>query len=332
MFKWEIFLPLLLVKLSLSIHAKSEPSIKFISPAPAARVWVDEEHPVEVAFQARGIRLPDEGYMLLYINGREIPQRFERAQNAVSLPDLDEGSYTIEVKLFNRQGEFAEVSASSAFLARRYLELMVHEEYPVSAEGPRSDGSLGHLPGLQEWDHSTAADPPGSPAARLRELWERRLGGGEDSAAADAARPKTASGAALPRTPEAGPLSGAAQSVLFVVVVVAAGGTAAERGPSRWRCPAPPSSGVAASPWPLSGFGVEFGQGGASAIDPFRRSSEPALAELVRAAPMLWASTEDVPHSSRLPRQASSKPSRPPRRSPSKMFLQLFRLGGGAAA
>ena len=187
MFKWEIFLPLLLVKLSLSIHAKSEPSIKFTSPAPAARVWVDEEHPVEVAFQARGIRLPDEGYMLLYINGREIPQRFERAQNAVSLPDLDEGSYTIEVKLFNRQGEFAEVSASSAFLARRYLELMVHEEYPVSAEGPRSDGSLGHLPGLQEWDHSTAADPPGSPAARLRELWERRLGGGEDGAAADAA-------------------------------------------------------------------------------------------------------------------------------------------------
>jgi len=29
---------------------------------------------------------------------------------------------------------------------------MEHEDYPVAAESPRADGSLAHMPGVEDWD------------------------------------------------------------------------------------------------------------------------------------------------------------------------------------
>ena len=177
-------------------HRSKRPALKFQSPAPAARVWVDEDRPAEVSFEATGVDLPEAGYIILYINGREIAQKFERNQNAISFPELDEGVYNLEIKLFDRSGKYSEVSASTAFAARRYLELMVHEDYPVSAEGPRADGSLARMPGLQEWDYVTSPDAVGSATARLHALWTQKLAIAANGSAADAADAAAADAAA----------------------------------------------------------------------------------------------------------------------------------------
>jgi hypothetical protein len=142
---------------------------------------------VEISFEASGVRLPENGYILLYVNGREINQRFAKSQNTIAIPELDEGTYSLEIRLFDRQGKYTEISATTAFMARRYLELMVHEDYPVSAEGPRADGSVDRMPGLQEWDYSTSADPERSPGARLRALWAHRLSAAANRSSTDAA-------------------------------------------------------------------------------------------------------------------------------------------------
>jgi len=85
------------------------------------------------------------------------------------MAELDDRNYKLEARFFDKRDRPTEHVASVTLMARRYLELMEHEEYHVSAEGPRGDGFDG-MTGLDEWEIEDSGTRFSSVASDMKEL------------------------------------------------------------------------------------------------------------------------------------------------------------------
>ncbi|EKX49045.1 hypothetical protein GUITHDRAFT_151594 [Guillardia theta CCMP2712] len=142
---------LLLLLLVSSCHGQPGVKLAFTSPQDGSRVWIDEEHPLKISIDVSGAKFPQDGSIALFVNGHDTGQRLSKPPFEVAMTELDDRNYRIDARFFDKKDRPTEHVASVTFMARRYLELMEHEEYHVSAEGPRGDGFDG-MAGLESWE------------------------------------------------------------------------------------------------------------------------------------------------------------------------------------
>lgn len=162
--------------------AAGEPSIRFSSPEDGSTVSVGEDMPVTIAFDVVGAALPLAGHVGIFFNGRDSGARLVKPPFSVSIADIDEGKWAVRAVLFDAGGHETGAEAVVNFMAKPFLELMVHDDFPIAAEHPRSgDPSMNDLPGIASWeDVPLGADGDeteyaGEDERLVRKRWARNL-------------------------------------------------------------------------------------------------------------------------------------------------------------
>ena len=181
--------------------AAAEPSIRFTSPEDGSTLWIADDRPVHIAFDVAGVSFPIAGHVGLLFNGRDSGARLVHPPFNVSIADLDEGKWTVQAVVFDASGRPTPGEAATVhFMAKHFLELMEHDDFPVAAEHPRAgDASMNDLPGIASWedvplpagaDSADGGDGAGAEYAGpderlLRRRWARNIPPGEEARGQD---------------------------------------------------------------------------------------------------------------------------------------------------
>lgn len=165
------------------------PTVQILEPQDLSRLWVDEEHPVEIRLKAGpGADFNGGEHIRITVNGRDSGAEIRSTEQRLKIDTLDDGIHVIVAQLFDAGGRPKGVAARSTFYARMYLELIEHGDYPIAAEAPRGDGSVAKMPGIEEWDMGAGWNEWGEQTEDerlVRQAWGARAG--------DAGRPWDAS-------------------------------------------------------------------------------------------------------------------------------------------
>lgn len=154
--------------------------VQILEPRNLARLWVDEEHPVEIRLHVEPEGEPWRGHVRISVNGRDSGVRVESVSQQLKIDALDDGIHVMVAQMFDDGGRPIGRPGMSTFYSRRYLELIEHEDYPISAEAPRADGSANGMPGIEEWDLGAGGWDDWAEDTEdellVREAWGRRSG------------------------------------------------------------------------------------------------------------------------------------------------------------